>query len=412
MAGDAPGASLGPTVEHSVIERVSEELCYPHKMSELKIPEPGSDIAWCKRCKDKQSVLTSRSEGFCASCFLEYIRIKVLKKLPSEYQPRNVKPGHAKTLLLPVSFGHSSLALFHILARQLERQATQSRKNGFFLHVLHVDRSLNAQSDSVEKLGKLKEMMPGFEYSTIRVEDIYQQDTSNETSNGDGVANTLSSTERLRELLDSLTSSSSREDVLQILFIRSIVSFAQAHECAGVLWGDSTSRLAERVMSETAKGRGFSLPWQLDDGETPYGIPFYFPSREVFRKELGSFLALADPDLAKFAEQSSLDEKKNLPKLASSNTIDLLLHSYFDSAEDSHPGLLSNVVRTSNRLEPKAVGMQRCKLCKMPVTKTQLGIESWKGIQNLNGDLGNEDYGLCYGCSRSVPRAAAELLPT
>jgi cytoplasmic tRNA 2-thiolation protein 2 len=86
------------------------------------------------------------------------------------------------------------------------------------------------------------------------------------------------------------------------------------------------------------------------------------------------------------------------------------MKQYFESVEESYPSIVSNVVRTSSRLQPQAVGIARCRLCTLPVTKDQLGIEGWEG--NQDGERVLEDkYGLCYGCSRTMTPEAAALLP-
>jgi cytoplasmic tRNA 2-thiolation protein 2 len=86
------------------------------------------------------------------------------------------------------------------------------------------------------------------------------------------------------------------------------------------------------------------------------------------------------------------------------------MKQYFESVEESYPSIVSNVVRTSSRLQPLAVGVARCKLCTLPVTKDQLGIDGWEGNQDGEEDLAN-NYGLCYGCSRTMTPESASLLP-
>jgi len=165
--------------------------------------------------------------------------------------------------------------------------------------------------------------------------------------------------------------------------------------------------MAERVLSESAKGRGYSLPWQVTDGDTPYGVAFYFPLREVFKRELVQYIMLSGLESLM---KDSASSKAPSPASLRNSSIDLLMKQYFESAEEQYPSIVSNVVRTSTRLNIGLVGVQRCKLCTLPVTTSQLGIDSWEGIQETE-TKSDEELGLCYGCSRSVPSNAVAFLP-
>jgi cytoplasmic tRNA 2-thiolation protein 2 len=105
------------------------------------------------------------------------------------------------------------------------------------------------------------------------------------------------------------------------------------------------------------------------------------------------------------------DMKAQAPASLRNSTIDILMKQYFDSAEEQYPSIVSNVVRTSGRLHAGLIGAQRCKLCILPVTKDQLGIEGWEGIQEVESRRIESKLELCYGCSRSVPVEALSLLP-
>jgi cytoplasmic tRNA 2-thiolation protein 2 len=382
----------------------------------MTLPDGDKVLLICRHCLIEPGVATLRARNghsLCSSCFQAFVTTKINKRL-SPLRPRNWQRTSSppKTLLLPISFGYSSLALLEILTRLLQRQQKQANRTAYALHVLHVDCTLNddAFNEAQERLRRIEALFPAYTYSQVCVSSIYDRTWEGPKQNGClSTGSPNSSSHRLlqvNDLLQSLSSSTSRTDVLSILFTRSVIKFAKAHSCGAILWADSISRLSERVMSETTKGRGFSLPWRVSDGETPFGIPYFFLNGDVFRSELKTYLLLSNASLAAAVEDSSDAPVNSIP-----STIDMLLRNYFSSAETSHPGLLSNVVRTSSKLEPREVGVLRCKLCIAPVTKAQMGIEGWKGIQNVNHVTEREDYGLCYGCSRSVPEAAIGLLP-
>jgi cytoplasmic tRNA 2-thiolation protein 2 len=200
-------------------------------------------------------------------------------------------------------------------------------------------------------------------------------------------------------------------DIIHIFLIRLIVLFAKSNSIDGILWGHTTTRLAEKILSETAKGRGFGIPWQVTDGDTPFGIPFYYPLRDVFKKELYEFVKMTDPPIQ--SRIASLDaDTAPRPANLKHSSIDVLMKDYFESAEDQYPSIVSNVVRTSSRLHPSVVGIQRCKLCALPITKELLGIDGWKGIQEFKPqESRSEVSSLCYGCARNLSPEAVLLLP-
>lgn len=120
----------------------------------------------------------------------------------------------------------------------------------------------------------------------VNIEDIYDfRNVAREVELDHGVdeekggSDTFDKKEVLMHLLSSLPSTTSRMDILSILRTRLIVEIAKKEGCAAVLWGDSTTRLAQKTLAETAKGRGFSIPWQTADGDSPFGMyPLYTQS--------------------------------------------------------------------------------------------------------------------------------------
>ena len=218
----------------------------------------------------------------------------------------------------------------------------------------------------------------------------------------------LAAPERLAALMESLTSATARADVASTLRTRLIVEHAKSTGCEGILWGDSTTKLAGKTLAETAKGRGFSLPWHIADGESPFGVTFNYPLRDVLKKELVAYSNLIEPPLSSLVHDAS----SNAPQLSMSSkntTIDDLMKQYFESVEESFPSIVSNVVRTTSKLEGPAASTEdpRCSLCSMPVADGRFGIHGWGGDQQDGVDPASAEtkQGLCYGCTRSIPTA-------
>ncbi|KAF2421531.1 hypothetical protein EJ08DRAFT_491389 [Tothia fuscella] len=356
--------------------------------------------AICRRCNILEATLTVRSDPLCRDCFVKYVHTKVIKRMEA-FRTRHSTADQTRVLLLPVSFGVSSITLLHILDGHLKAQNERTGRKGFALHVLFVEEELSTREELEKKVGFLKERYGRHEFSSIHLSQIFKSG-----GNSDEISQT-----RMEALFSTIKSATSLTDVAIILRTRLIVQFAQDSNCEGILWGDSTTKLAEKVLSETAKGRGFTLPWQVADGMSPYGIPFYYPMRDVLKKEIIAHLDLVSPPLSPLLANGIL-APTIAPPSAKNTTIDILMRQYFESVEESYPSIVSNVVRTTSKLQaPLDANISLCKLCKLPVNDDKLGIHGWGGDQAILTDADEDRLGLCYGCSRAVGREGAALLP-
>lgn len=191
-----------------------------------------------------------------------------------------------RRLLLPVSFGISSTTLLHLLCGQLQRQTSQAGRTGFSLLVAHIDESsIDGSLSARSHLDVLRARFPPptaaaaeISYVAVGIEDIYGfRNAAREVELAAGVDDEkapgeVDARDALRKLLGALASPTSRTDVLAVLRTRLVVEIAKREGCEGVLWGDTTTRLAEKTLAETAKGRGFAIPWRTADGDSPFGM--------------------------------------------------------------------------------------------------------------------------------------------
>lgn len=344
------------------------------------------DPALCRRCQTNRPTITIRTEPLCNDCFSKYVSTKVVKRMES-FRVRHSEPGQERTLLLPLSFGAASTVLLHLLSEHLRGQEAKTGRTGFKLHVLHIYDHPSAEEGG--RLEMVKERFPQHTYSSLPLSHLSStEDLSSllpaSTDQGNANAGTKPTVD---DLLSSLDSPTSRTDTLHILRRKLILSFAKSASCAAILWGDSTTRLASRILSETAKGRGYSLPWIVADGESPHGMPFYYPMRDLMGKEIASFAAMVDPKLDDLIVP---DDSKQAISMRDA-TIDGLTREYFEGVEREFPSIVANVVKTAGKLEPvglREVEMQ-CELCDMPLA-----------------DKAPEKSRLCYGCIRTLGKSA------
>jgi cytoplasmic tRNA 2-thiolation protein 2 len=287
---------------------------------------------------------------------------------------------------------------------------SKTGRTGFAISVVAIE---NAETSlPVETLlAKVREQFPDHEYTSLPLHDVFRL-LPNDAAFRDLVPSPAKDDDdtpqtQLTRLINSLTSATARADVLSTLQTRLIVEHAKLAGCESVLWGDSTTRLAEKTLSETAKGRGFSLPWQVTDGASPTGINFHYPLRDVLKKELISFIDLAEPALSSIVHEPSPGATQASTS-SKNTTIDDLMKQYFESVEENFPSIVSNVVRTSGKLSMPAGATSdpRCILCDMPVSGGRFGIHGWGGDQHDGTDgFMAAARNVCYGCTRSIPPA-------
>ncbi|KAI9875221.1 MAG: cytoplasmic tRNA 2-thiolation protein 2 [Pleopsidium flavum] len=377
----------------------------------------GEEGVVCARCQISAATVLVRTDHLCRDCFMKYVGRKAVKRMES-YQVRSYSKNIQRTLLLPVSCGVSSVTLLHILDQQLQSQLDRTGRAGYSLHVLLVDTSAEDTGvPTIEHLDELENKYPRPTYSTLTLSEISDygialpEDLAHGfiTDEGNTSSSLQTSQARLHKFMSSLPSATSKADVLGILRMRLIVEFAKNKGCESILWGDSTTRLAEKTLAETAKGRGFSLPWQTSEGESPHGIHFKYPLRDLLKKELSTYSSLTSPPLTPLIVGQS--SSRPISASAKSTTIDDLMSQYFESVETNYPSIVANVVRTSSKLsapqfEPKD---QNCKLCGLPIADGSGGMHGWGGDQQKEIGTGKSEVanvltasGLCYGCARSM----------
>lgn len=355
----------------------------------------------------RQAAKFSNSE-----CFARYVHTKCIKRLET-FRVNFNTPENQRRILLPLSFGVSSVTLLHILDLHLKTQKTKTGRTGFVIHaVLIEDPEESVPANDL--IQKVQQAYPDHQYVSLPLHDVFRlipDDAALRTLVPQDGDVDLNPQEQLVQLINSLTSATARADVLTTLRTRLIVEHAKRTGCESILWGDNTTRLAEKTLAETAKGRGFSLPWQITDGESPFGLRFHYPLRDVLKKELVSYIDFADDRLRSIVYEPSPGATQ--ASMSSKNTtIDDLMKQYFESVEENFPSIVSNVVRTTGKLEMSAGAMSEpcCSLCSMPVHNGRFGIHGWGGDQEQQDDeevlSAKDNSGLCYGCTRSIPLSA------
>ncbi|MCJ1446342.1 MAG: cytoplasmic tRNA 2-thiolation protein 2 [Stictis urceolatum] len=318
-----------------------------------------------------------------------------------------------------------------MLDRQLERQIQQAGRVGCELQVLHVDDVLSDSTvtDDSRQLDvaweRLQQLYPRHKFQRRSISDAVSLIPVEELLSMAG-SKALEISPSIRSVLDLLTilpSPTSRADLLLSLSRRLVAHTARELNCASIIFGHTSTRLAELVLSETAKGRGALLPQLVGESAELEGISCTFSARDVMRSEVESWMNhVGDPLGEVSAAYRRGAEQTSQPPVSSKNTtVDQLMTQYFKGVEANYPSIVANVVRTSARLRaPEAVpGELRCSLCALPIRDGRTGLTGWGGDQAAtkvvkedksteeqvgSRALDSQSNGtvFCYGCARSL----------
>ena len=332
------------------------------------------------------------------------------------YKVRNLTKDRPRKILLSLSLGVSSITLLHLLDQQLRLQKERTGRTGYTLHVLYVEEFLGSTEKSAPKfMESLQAKYAQHSFTACSVEEAYRYSPSFGLPAIDTLlqpfrlSRSPTPAKDLRDILAALPSPSSRRDFIHIIRNRLVIGFAKNAECESVIWGDSTTRLAERTLAETAKGRGFSIPWQTANGLSPHGVNFIFPMRDLLRKEIIIYSTLTSPPLSDMALESTRPQSGHV--FSRETTIDDLMSQYFESVELNYPSIVANVVRTSGKLKPAATLSLSalCSICGLPAVEDSQGLHAWGGNQGSTKESFSTTPAssveldvTCYGCSRSV----------
>lgn len=366
--------------------------------------------------------------------------MKAVKRLEVASKEIRAAPTQTKKVLVGLSFGVSSSSLVNVLDESAKNQLKKRPTPAYDPVVVHVDTEMgdhtsSSPSETQTLLDKFSERYPRFTFRSIPLTAVLDLDTIDwgalPVAPSSGEDGEKGPGQRLHDFFARLPSTSSRADIMRLFVRHILISAALAEGCHALLLGCSTTALAALTLGETAKGRGFTLPWMTNDGPQPIHafaaaapgdgtagpedrgaeaaagkrevarLPIYYPLREVFRNELVAYAGLVSPPLTGLVLPSDAASRTGSAVVSHKDvSIDDVMARYFDEVEASYPSIVANVVRTTAKLERLGEDGDdvSCGLCGMGLD--ELGDERWKGEI---GDADAGEYGrLCYGCQRSM----------
>ncbi|KAK3301602.1 uncharacterized protein B0T15DRAFT_317198 [Chaetomium strumarium] len=404
-------------------------------------PTEGPLTKPCVKCRAQEATLESRTHAVCRNCFTKFIAGKCIKQIgllgKETRHPQSTAGGPPNTTrryLLGLSLGVSSTVLLHLLNENIEFQLAKGRNAPFELRVVHIDNAILHKPQTIfsptqQALSRLVRRYPRFQFQCIPLSSVLTDLDLTSLPLPPGTSQSI------RTLLTTLPTAASREDILRLLTRQALISLARTQHCQALLLGHSTTALAELTLAETAKGRGYALPWLINDGPAPShpddeeeeeevvvvtngagndkpSLLIYHPLRDALRKELVTYARLIDPPLTELAVTGADGHQNGAPAVVSHRdlTIEEVMDRYFAEVEENYPSVVANVARTTGKLvrageEARGGGEgggERCGLCGMPLD--EIGDERWRGELGLGTGIKTADGQgrLCYGCERST----------
>ncbi|KAJ5713258.1 uncharacterized protein N7483_010439 [Penicillium malachiteum] len=369
---------------------------------------PAKEMALpCMECNNAEAAVTTRSRSLCGPCYQRFLNYKVVRRMEKYRGPKDLAKSSVPTarLLLPLSLGASSSVLLHMLDKALARQLAKTSRTSYVLEIMVVEPSTisSDQASCDTQFDKVREAFPNHSFKRVPLDSIFEYvpDMAELMRNYAGPQfiddDAKSNEERLAAFRGAVSSATSKADLDTVLFTRLAVGYAKHTACESILWGDSDTSLAAKVLAGAAKGRGASLTWQVSDGMSPWGVTFDFPCRDLSKPELLSYVSVC-PELS---EVVIPDRPLSDNILTKNLSIDELMLRYVTTQGEKYPGVMANVSRTAHKLHSTSEhgDGNLCALCGGLVENVR-GNED--GI-TVTGQFATENPRFCYGCMRSRP---------
>ncbi|KAG7698895.1 hypothetical protein KL930_002317 [Ogataea haglerorum] len=310
-------------------------------------------------------------------------------------------------VLLPLSYGSSSLALFDMVVSHLEEQCQNERAvQGYVLVVLHVGEDA-ARMERLRK--KYSQVLEKLEAEFVTVDPaVFVRDLARVTVTEEYAVRRTENSESLdlQELLLQFESRSSRQDFWQQVVQEVALRSAVAHDCSVVIFGHSMSRLAEEILALTAKGRGAETAHRLTDGEIEYAgrrLHVIHPLRDVLASEIKEYVRLGG------LQEMVATEESVKHKSAKNKTVNELVREYFETVESEYPEVISTVVKIGTKLDSPQGMAQQCILCQEAIYRDP---KTW--LEQMSESANKEvqsDVPLCYGCLMNLGVGGGAVWP-
>lgn len=177
------------------------------------------------------------------------------------------------------------------------------------------------------------------------------QSTSNSSCSHHASGSSASSSQRLQTLLGSIQDVTGREDCVHYLRQQLLLRTAARHGCSKLALGLCASTIVFRVIADAAKGRGFSLPADIqlvDARGVGQGLPAVLhPLREVSKKELTALCNFKGMLTNDVVESSGVQGEAS----GSKGSVNALAAGFINAMQSNLPASIYTILRTASHLE-------------------------------------------------------------
>ncbi|XP_005415212.1 PREDICTED: cytoplasmic tRNA 2-thiolation protein 2-like isoform X1 [Chinchilla lanigera] len=396
--------------------QVGEDYAEPPSWKSPLAPRPRLGQK-CVKCKESDPVVVIRAgDAFCRDCFKAFYIHKFRAMLGKN---RLIFPG--EKVLLAWSGGPSSSSMVWQVVEGLSQHSAKRLR--FVPGVVYVDEGAacgQSLEDRAKTLAEVKQVLHtvGFPWHVVSLEEVLglppsvlrycprepagtegtykaavdnflQQQHALETQGAEDSCGPAwgqeeqcwpqsqdpheplspagfppaAQTEALCRLFESVRTLTAKEELLQTLRSHLILHVARAHGYSKVMTGDSCTRLAIKLMTNLALGRGAFLAWDTGFSDERHGdVVVVRPMRDHTLKEVAFYNRLfAVPSVFTPAVDTKAPEKASIHRL---------MEAFVLRLQVQFPSTVSTVYRTSEKLvkaprEGCAGGPEgpRCLLC-------------------------------------------------
>ncbi|XP_009195314.1 cytoplasmic tRNA 2-thiolation protein 2 isoform X3 [Papio anubis] len=332
--------------------QVGEDYGEPAPGEPTPTPRPSREQK-CVKCKEAQPVVVIRAgDAFCSlgagpgckdaaledgnrDCFKAFYVHKFRAMLGKN---RLIFPG--EKVLLAWSGGPSSSSMVWQVLEGLSQDSAKRLR--FVPGVIFVDEGAAFGKSLEERSKTLAEVKPilqatGLPWHVVALEEPRLDPQSLASPPA------AAQTEALSQLFCSVRTLTAKEELLQTLRTHLILHMARAHGYSKVMTGDSCTRLAIKLMTNLALGRGAFLAWDTGFSDERHGdVVVVRPMRDHTLKEVAFYNRLFSvPSVFTPAVDTKAPEKASIHRL---------MEAFILRLQTQFPSTVSTVYRTSEKL--------------------------------------------------------------
>ncbi|XP_051025227.1 cytoplasmic tRNA 2-thiolation protein 2 isoform X2 [Acomys russatus] len=370
--------------------QAGEDYAEPAPREPPPVPRPGREQK-CVKCAEGRPVVVIRAgDAFCRDCFKAFYVHKFRAMLGKN---RLIFPG--EKVLLAWSGGPSSSSMVWQVLEGLSQDSAKRLR--FVPGVIYVDEGAacgQSLQDRAKTLAEVKLILQktGFPWHVVALEEVFglppsvlccasQEPAGTEEAYKAAVDSFLqqqhalgvegcaspaqgkdqlhpshsqeplgpaeppvsAQTEALSRLFNSIRTLTAKEELLQTLRTHLIVHVARTHGYCKVMTGESCTRLAIKLMTNLALGRGAFLAWDTGFSDERHGdVVVVRPMRDHTLKEVAFYNHLFGvPSVFTAAIDTKAPEKASIHRL---------MEAFILRLQTLFPSTVSTVYRTSEKL--------------------------------------------------------------